>query len=63
MATKSSSCTTLEKKKKLNVYNVVYGLGGRDMTPYDIDAIFKETLETAKTGVVKEPLKYVGVRE
>ena len=48
---------------KLGVFNVIYGLGGRDMTPFDIEAIFNETLEVAKTGVVKEPLKFVGVRE
>jgi len=48
---------------KLGMFNVIYGLGGRDMTPFDIEAIFNETLEVAKTGVVKEPLKFVGVRE
>jgi len=48
---------------KLSVFNVIYGLGGRDMTPFDIEAIFNEALEVAKTGVVKEPLKFVGVRE
>jgi pyruvate ferredoxin oxidoreductase alpha subunit len=50
-------------RKKLNVFNVVYGLGGRDMTPFDIEAIFKEALEVAKTGTIKEPLRFVGVRE
>jgi len=48
---------------KLGVFNVIYGLGGRDMTPLNVEAIFNETLEVAKTGVVKEPLKFVGVRE
>jgi len=48
---------------KLNVFNVIYGLGGRDMTPLDIEAVFNETLEIAKTGVIKEPVKFVGVRE
>jgi pyruvate ferredoxin oxidoreductase alpha subunit len=48
---------------KLNVFNVTYGLGGRDMTPLDIEAIFNEALEVAETGEVKEPLKFVGVRE
>ena len=48
---------------KLDVFNVIYGLGGRDITPFDIEAIFNEALEVAKTGVVKEPLKFVGVRE
>ncbi len=49
--------------KKLQVFNIVYGLGGRDMTPTDLEGIFKETLEVAKTGTVKEPTKFLGVRE
>jgi len=49
--------------KELNVFNVIYGLGGRDMTPFDIEAIFNEALEVAETGLVKEPLKFIGVRE
>jgi pyruvate ferredoxin oxidoreductase alpha subunit len=52
-----------ENGKKLKVFNVIYGLGGRDITPSDIKAIFNEALEVAKTKVVKEPLKFVGVRE
>ena len=48
---------------KLGVFNVIYGLGGRDMTPFNTETVFNETLEVAKTGVVKEPLKFVGVRE
>lgn len=48
---------------ELKVFNVIYGLGGRDITPFDIEAIFKEALEVADTGVVREPLKFVGVRE
>jgi pyruvate ferredoxin oxidoreductase alpha subunit len=55
--------TLYENGKKLKVFNVVYGLGGRDITPSDIKAIFNEALEVAKTGFVKEPLKFVGVRE
>jgi pyruvate ferredoxin oxidoreductase alpha subunit len=49
--------------KELNVFNVIYGLGGRDMTPFDIEAIFDEALGVAKTGMVKEPLRFIGVRE
>jgi len=52
-----------ENGKKLKVFNVVYGLGGRDITPSDIKAVFNEALGVAKTGIVKEPLKFVGVRE
>ncbi len=55
--------TLFENGKKLKAFNIVYGLGGRDITPSDIEAIFNEALEVAKTGAVKEPLKFVGVRE
>jgi pyruvate ferredoxin oxidoreductase alpha subunit len=52
-----------ENGKNLKVFNIVYGLGGRDITPSDIKAIFDEALGVAKTRIVKEPLKFVGVRE
>jgi len=55
--------TLYNNGKQLKVFNVIYGLGGRDITPFDIEAIFNETLDVLKTGVVKEPLKFVGVRE
>ncbi|MEM1550635.1 MAG: pyruvate ferredoxin oxidoreductase, partial [Candidatus Bathyarchaeia archaeon] len=47
----------------IKVFNCVYGLGGRDITPAEIRDIFEETLEVAKTGRVKEYVKFVGVRE
>ena len=49
--------------RELKVFNGVYGLGGRDITPFDIEAVFNEALEVAKTGIVKEPLKFIGVRD
>jgi len=49
--------------KDLKVFNGIYGLGGRDITPFDIEAIFNEALEVAKTELVKESLKFIGVRE
>ncbi len=55
--------TLYQNGKQLNVFNIVYGLGGRDITPMDLHAIFNETLEVAETKAVKEPLKFVGVRE
>lgn len=48
---------------KPKVSNVIYGLGGRDITMTDIKKIFEDTLLTAETGVVKEPVAFVGVRE
>ena len=49
--------------KDVNVFNCLYGLGGRDMTPSDLKSIFNEALEVAKTGKIKEYVKVVGVRE
>lgn len=52
-----------ESKGQPKVLNVVYGLGGRDITPSDIESLFKEGLTIAKTGRLRQPLKFVGVRE
>ena len=45
------------------IADVVYGLGGRDLTPSDAKAIFEYGLEIAKTGHIPELVKFVGVRE
>lgn len=42
--------------------NYVYGLGGRDAPPKDIEKAYMELLEIAKTGIVKERLRFLGVR-
>jgi len=44
------------------VVNYVYGLGGRDVSPLDLEAVVNEILEVAKTGEIKEHLKFLGVR-
>jgi pyruvate ferredoxin oxidoreductase alpha subunit len=49
--------------RDVKVFNCLYGLGGRDITPSDFRSIFEEALEAAKTGKVKEYMKFVGVRE
>lgn len=49
--------------KDIKVFNCLYGLGGRDITPNDLKVIFNDTLEIAKTGIVKEYMKFIGVRE
>ena len=45
------------------VFNVVFGLGGRDIQPTDVEVVFNQALETARTGVVKEETVFLGVRE
>jgi len=45
------------------ILNYIYGLGGRDLPPSTAKDIFMELLNTARTGQVKQLIKYVGVRE
>ena len=56
-----STLHTLERSPK--IFNVIYGLGGRDIQTSDIELVFSEALETAKTGNVKEQTMFLGVRE
>jgi len=56
-----SALHTVEGRPR--IFNVVYGLGGRDIQPSDIEFVFNEALETARTGVVKEETVFLGVRE
>ena len=49
-------------KKNVPMVNYVYGIGGRDTTSYDIENVFKDLLEIAKTGEVVNPYRYFGVR-
>ncbi|MEM2309366.1 MAG: pyruvate ferredoxin oxidoreductase [Candidatus Bathyarchaeia archaeon] len=55
--------TLYRNGKDIKIFNCLYGLGGRDITPSDLRVIFNEALEIAETGKVKEHMKFVGVRE
>ena len=55
--------TLYRYEKEIKVFNCVYGLGGRDITPMEIRGIFEEALETARSERIKEHVKFVGVRE
>ncbi|RLF17367.1 MAG: pyruvate ferredoxin oxidoreductase [Thermoprotei archaeon] len=52
-----------DAEKRPLIADIVYGLGGRDLTPAEAKAIFKYGLEIAKSGRIPELVKYVGVRE
>ena len=52
-----------ETENRPKIFNVIYGLGGRDITPTDIEGIFNRALKTAETGIVEQPVTFVGVRE
>lgn len=56
-----SATYTLEASPK--VFNVIYGLGGRDIQPSEIELVFNQALETAETGIIKEKTMFLGVRE
>ena len=47
----------------LNITDYIYGLGGRNITIEEVDRVFKEALDVAKTGKVEKPVTYLGVRE
>jgi len=41
----------------------VFGLGGRDILTSEIENVFRNALEIAKTGKIERPVTYLGVRE
>jgi pyruvate ferredoxin oxidoreductase alpha subunit len=45
------------------VVNYIYGLGGRDVKATDIEFVYNELLEIAKSGQVSSTYNYLGVRE
>ncbi len=47
----------------LKVFNVIYSIGGRNLTVAEIEGILNEALETGSTGIVTEYVKFMGVRE
>jgi len=44
------------------LFNKIYGLGGRDLMPLDVDQVIQETIEVAKTGKVRMAKEYITVR-
>ena len=42
--------------------NYVYGIGGRDTTANDIESVYTDLMEIAKTGKVENPYRYLGLR-
>ena len=49
-------------KNTVPTVNYVYGIGGRDTTSYDIEGVFNDLSEIAKTGEINNPYRYFGVR-
>jgi len=40
----------------------IFGLGGRDIAPTQIESVYRDLLEIAETGQVKQLVTYLGVR-
>lgn len=54
--------SALQPHKGPVAFNKIYGLGGRDLMPIDVDQVLDETTEVAKTGKVKMIKEYITVR-
>ena len=42
--------------------NYIYGIGGRDTTVKDLEKVYNDLIEITKTGYIKNPYRYLGVR-
>ncbi len=49
-------------KIQVPTVNYVYGIGGRDTTSKDIESVYEDLVEIAKTGEIGNPYRYLGVR-
>ncbi len=54
--------SALQPHKGPVAFNKIYGLGGRDLMPIDVDQVLDETTEVAKTGKAKMTKEYITVR-
>lgn len=45
------------------VVDYIFGLGGRDTTPNQIESVFRDLLEIAETGEIERLVNWLGVRE
>ena len=49
-------------KKQVPMVNYVYGIGGRDTTEKQLESVYTNLSEIAKTGEIGEPYRYLGLR-
>ena len=50
-------------KKQVSAINYVYGIGGRDTRADEIEKVYNDLFEIVKTGEVKNPYRYLGLRK
>ena len=43
--------------------NYIYGVGGRDVPSSDIESVYRDLAEIAKSGKAENPYRYLGIRE
>ena len=56
-----TSAMQVEKVNTLTV-NYIYGIGGRDTKTDDIESVYNDLQEIAKTGKIGNPYRYLGLR-
>jgi pyruvate ferredoxin oxidoreductase alpha subunit len=52
-----------DSDSKPKIFDVICGLGGRDVSPEDVQRVFNESDQIVRTGVVRDRLRFLGVRE
>lgn len=50
-------------KKSVPMVNYIYGIGGRDTTSKDIESVYTDLIEIAKSGNIDNPYRYLGLRK
>lgn len=48
--------------KNVPMCNYIYGIGGRDTTANDIESVYTDLIEVAKSGKIENPYRYLGLR-
>lgn len=52
-----------DNSARVPVIDYIYGLGGRDVPPADIEKVFSHLAQIAKTGKIDQVVNYLGLRE
>ncbi len=56
-------CALYDLETRPKLVNIVYGLGGRDVSTTDVEAVYSRLAKIAETGEVGEVYTHMGVRE
>ena len=55
--------TLFKSGKRIGFNNIVYGLGGRDIAPSEMEEVMRKTVKNVQQKKIEESAIYVGVRE